>query len=388
MYSIFKDMANMFDYLAWRGDLCFEQSPFNPVDNIILSQFSYLALDGIAGGPDEKQKKGITIGEAAAVFAEKVQNDPDFSRSIILKDASLFMAAVGAARRFSSCRLQGFFSHVDPSEEKQFAAVSIILQRKLAFISFRGTDNSFVGWKEDFNMSFSDEVPAQRDAVVYLEKMAKRLRGKLILGGHSKGGNLAVYAASCCSRKIRRRISAIYSNDAPGFQRRLIESEGFRQIRGRIQSFVPQSSLVGMLFEHGGEYTVIQSSESGLLQHDLYSWEVMGADMVRLEQLTQKGQFIDKTLHEWISNIEPDQRQRFIKAMYTILCATQAKTIPELTADWFKSAGLMLQSLKNIDDSTRSLIVKTLAALFRAVRNNIETLHPPNKNAPPGGGAS
>jgi hypothetical protein len=377
----------MFDYLSWRGDLSFDETPLNPVDNIILSQFSYLALDGIVAGPDVKQKKGITIGEAAAVFAEKVQTDPGFSRSPILKDAPLFMAAVGAARRFSSCQLKGFLSRFDPSEEKQFAAVSIILRRRLAFISFRGTDNSFVGWKEDFNMSFRDEVPAQRDAVVYLEKMARRLRGTLILGGHSKGGNLAVYAASCCARGIRRRISVIYSNDAPGFQRPLIESEGFRRIRGRIQAFVPQSSLVGMLFERGGDYTVVQSSQRGLLQHDLYSWEVMGTDMVRLEQLTQKGQFIHKTLHEWINGVDPGQRERFIKAMYSIFCATQVTTIPELTADWFKSAGMMLQSLKNVDESTRSLIVKTLAALFRAVRNNIDTLHPP-KNVPADGEAA
>ena len=375
-------MANMFDYLSWRGDLSFEQSPFNPVDNIILSQFSYLALDGIAGGPDEKKRKGITIGEAALVFAERLQNDPAFSEMLILKDAPVFMAAVGAARRFMHCQIKGFLSHIDHSEEKQFAAVSVILDKKSAFVSFRGTDNSLVGWKEDFNMSFSDEVPAQREAVAYLEKMAKHLRGSLRLGGHSKGGNLAIYAASFCARKIRRRIIAIYSNDSPGFQQRVIESNGFREIRDRIQAFVPQSSLVGMLFERGNDYTVIKSSENGLLQHDLYSWEVMGADMIRMDQMTKRGQFIHKTLREWISSVNPDQRQHFIEAMYTILRATQAKFIPELTADWIKSAGLMLQSLKNIDESTRSLIVKTLAALFRAARNNIETLRAPEGKPP------
>jgi hypothetical protein len=367
-------MANMFDYLSWRGDLTFQQSPFNPVDNIILSQFSYLDLTGIVGGPDEKKGKGITLGEAAAAFAEKLQRDPSFEKTMILKDAPDFMAAVGASKRFACCRLKGYFSHHDLSEEKQFAAISIVLDRKTSFIAFRGTDNSLVGWKEDFNMSFSDEVPAQREAVIYLEKMAGRFWGKLLLGGHSKGGNLAVYAASYCRRRIRRRIIVIYSNDSPGFQHRVIESEGFKEIRDRIRAFVPQSSLVGMLFERGGGYAVVKSSESGLMQHDLYSWEVTHNDMIRLDQLTNRGQFIDKTLHEWINSVSPDQRQRFIDAVYSILCATQAKSLPELTADWFKSTGLMIQSLKNIDESTRGVIVRTFAALFRAAKNNIETL--------------
>ena len=359
--------------------MSFTQSPFNPVDNIIFSQLSYLPLDHIVPGPDEK--KGISIGAAAELLTERLPQDPALRQGMMFKDDPAFVSALGASKRFRDCELRGFINHIDLSQEKQLAALSVIISGAPACIVYRGTDATLVGWKEDFNMSFSETVPAQLEAVSYLEKMAREIRGPLLAGGHSKGGNLAVYAAAFCSPKTCRRIAAVYSNDAPGFHRRVIESEGFQRIKDRVISFVPQSSVIGMLLEHGEDYTVIKSSQIGLMQHDLYSWEVTHNDMVRLDRVNQESRFVDQTLREWINGLDYEHRQQFIEALYTILGAARAKSFPELTADWFKSVGLMIQSLKNIDDSTRALMGKTLAALFRAARNNINTLLPsPDKN--------
>ncbi|GHV93719.1 hypothetical protein AGMMS50293_00390 [Spirochaetia bacterium] len=369
-------MANVFDYLTWRGDLSFAQSPFNPVDNIIFSQLSYLPLDHIMPGPDKKN--GISIDLLAKNFAESLSHETSHLHpELMFKDAPAFVSALGSSKRFKNCELWAYVNHVDISQEKQFSALSIIIGDGSSFIVYRGTDANIVGWKENFNMGFSEAVPAQLEAVSYLEKAAKIIKGPLRIGGHSKGGNLAVYAAAFCNKKIRRRISEIYSNDAPGFHHQVIESEGFQSIKERIYSFVPQSSIVGMLLEHGSPYTVIKSSQSGLMQHDLYSWEVTHNDMVRLDRVTQGSRFVDKTLREWISSLDYDHRQQFIEALYTILSASQAKSIPELTGDWFNAAGRMIQSLGNIDEHTRTLIGKTLAALFRAARNNIDTLFKP-----------
>jgi hypothetical protein len=373
-------MANILDYLSWRGDLSFARSPFNPVDNIIFSQLSYFPLEDIVPGPDEKGR--ISIGLAAEIISEGMNHDPSLCRNMMCKDDPAFISTLSRSNRFKDCQLQGFINHIDISQEKQFAALSISTGDGFSFIAYRGTDTNLVGWKENFNMSFNDVVPAQLEAVSYLEKMAKKIKGPLRLGGHSKGGNLAVYAASFCNRKISRRINRVYSNDAPGFHSHVIESEGFRRIRDRIYSFVPQSSVIGMLLEHGEDYTVIRSSQTGLMQHDLYSWEVTHNDMVRLDRVTQESRFVDKTLREWINGLDREHREQFIEAMYTILISAQAKSIPELTSDWVKSLGFMLQSLKNIDDSTRVLIGKVLAALLRAARNNIETLLPSSDKAP------
>jgi hypothetical protein len=367
-------MANIFDYLSWRGDLTFSQSPFNPVDNIIFCQLSYLPLNGIVPGPDEKERQGISIGLTAEIITERLRQDSSLRQAMMFRDDPAFISALGESKRFRDCRLCGFINQIDISEEKQFAALSVITGGEYPFITYRGTDTTLVGWKENFNMSFSEAVPAQLEAVSYLEEMAKKLRGPLRIGGHSKGGNLAVYAASFCCKKTSRRIAGIYSNDAPGFHRHVIESEGFQRIRDRIYSFVPQFSVVGMLLEHGEGYTVIKSSQSGLMQHELYSWEVARNDIVRLDRISQESRFVDKTLREWINGLDHEHRERFIETLYTILISAHVKSIPELSADWFKAVGRMIQSLKDIDDSTRTLMGKTIAALFSAARNNIDTL--------------
>jgi hypothetical protein len=184
-------MADLFDYLSWRGDLSFHQSPFNPVDNIILTHVSYLPLDNIVPGIEEN--KTITIAEAAGIFGRAILKDPDaFEAFLISKQDPDFLDALSVSARFKDMGLAGFVNQIDPDQEKQFAALSILTGDGSFFVTYRGTDNSLVGWKEDLNMTFTDEVPAQREAIQYLEKMAKKFPGPLRVGGHSKGGNLAV----------------------------------------------------------------------------------------------------------------------------------------------------------------------------------------------------
>jgi hypothetical protein len=368
-------MTNIFDYITWRGDLSFTQSPFNPVDNIIFSQLSYLPLDGIAPGPDENGS--ITISRAAELFAEKLQNDTSLEQKIIFKEDPALLRAMGSSQRFGDCHLYGYVNLIDIEREIQFAAVCVDTDDNSSFIVYRGTDLTLIGWKEDFNMSFNEVVPAQIEAAHYLEKMAQKTRGALRVGGHSKGGNLAIYAASQCSAKIQHRITDIYSNDSPGFHEKVMASAGVAEIRDRIHSFIPQESVVGLLLEHGNIPHVIKSSQAGLHQHELHSWEVTHNDMVRLDSVTQGSLFINKTLREWIGALDNVHREQFFEALFTVLSASQAKSLPELGSLWFRNAGLMLKSLGDIDDSTRDLIRKTLAALISTARRNIETLLKP-----------
>jgi hypothetical protein len=377
-------MADLFDYLNWRGDLTFRQSPFNPVDNIILTHVSYLPLDNIVPGIEEDNS--ITIAEAAEIFGKAILKNPDaFEAFLVSKQDPDFLDALSVSARFKDMGLTGFVNQIDPDQEKQFAALTILTGDGSSFVTYRGTDNSLVGWKEDLNMTFAAEVPAQREAVRYLEKTAKKIPGPLRAGGHSKGGNLAVYAASFCSNRVRKRITEIYSNDAPGFSPRVISSEGYLAIRDKIISFVPESSVVGMLFEHEDNYTVVKSSRAGLLQHDIYSWEVTRNDVVRLDKVDKQSRFIDRTIKEWIAGLDKEQRRGFVDALYTILSSTEASSIPELTAGWFKSATLMIQSLTNISETSRNMVFKTIGALFQAAKNNINVLLPPpkKKNPPP-----
>jgi hypothetical protein len=369
-------MANIFDYLLWRGDLSLEASPFNAVDNLIITQLSYLPFEDIV--PKIGERKTLTIADAAGAFGEKYKNDPKRYDCVLnSKDDPGFLKTLGASVRYKDMRLAAYINSIDPGEEKQFAALTVLTGDKSAFAAFRGTDNSIVGWKEDFNMSFSPEVPAQAEAVRYLEKIARRYGKHLRVGGHSKGGNLAVYAASFCSPKTRKRITAIYANDAPGLSHKMIASEGYRAIREKIFSFVPETSIIGMLFEHEENYTVVKSAQTGLLQHDVYSWQVTREDVDRLEKINKESRFIEKTLREWLSGIDNKQRQDFTEALFKILSSLQVSMVSDLGDDWLKTGVALIQSLGSIDDKSRSMLFKTLGALLHAAKNNINFLLKP-----------
>jgi hypothetical protein len=375
-------MANLFDYISWRGDLDFDQFPFNPVDNIVFSQLSYLPMEGIVPGPQERGSgansgaNSVTIEELAEKYAV-IQKDslPRSIYDITVNDAISVVNAIGSTPRYKNCNVFAYTNNIDLEQEKQFAAFCVIIGRKRLskkmLIVYRGTDMTLVGWKESFNMSFITSIPSQREAVSYLEKTAGRFRYPLIIAGHSKGGNLAIYASAFCGKIIQNRITAIYSNDAPGFHKEVIESKGYRAICSRIQSFIPQSSLIGMLFEHGETPMVIKSAASGPMQHSLCSWEVTYNNMVNAGELTQQSRFIDNIICEWINKIDEGQRQQFIQAIYTILVSCDAASLADLTDDWKNTAGGIIRALRNMDKPTKKLMGEIIGELFKTARKNI-----------------
>jgi hypothetical protein len=223
-------------------------------------------------------------------------------------------------------------------------------------------------------MCFKEVIPAQQEAVKYLEKMAPLLKGNLRIGGHSKGGNLATYAAAFCEKKIQNRITEIFNFDSPGFYENVIASEGFMAIKDKINFFVPQDSVIGMLFEHGRNYNVIKSSENGLLQHSLFSWEVTHNNMIRVNEVTSGSRYVDKTLRDWINSLVNEDREKIIEALYTILTVSDVKSIHELEKSFLPTMGKIIKSLGNIDEHTKKLIRKTFVEFLRAASRNFDTL--------------
>jgi len=351
--------------------LDFKTSPFNPVDNLIFSQLSYLTLDGIVPGPDEKS--GISIALAVKIYNETMKKS-GFKTTSIFKDDPDLIRALAVSRRFGNCQLFGYINYHDIAREIQFSALCVYTSDDHCFIAFRGTDTTLVGWKEDFNMCFREVIPSQIEAVNYLEKMAPLINGHLRIGGHSKGGNLAIYASSQCSKRIQKRITDVYSNDSPGFNEKFISGEGFDAVKNRIHAYVPQSSIIGMLLEQGYSSTVIKSGENGLLQHNLYSWEVTHNDLVLAEKSTVSSRFINKTLREWLDSLDNEHREEFIESLYHILFTADVKSLQDLESSWFSAAGRVFTSLSHTDETKRKLIRKTLRELFVCAGRNLETL--------------
>lgn len=372
-------MGTLFDYLEWRGDLTIKQSPFNQVDNVILTHLSYLPFEGIVPSPKDGRIR-ISIGEAADVFSF-LSSKPNkgIKGRLMFKEDPLLLEALGASRRFRSMGLTGFVNHHDLVQEKQFAALTILTGDKSVFVTFRGTDDTIVGWKEDFKMAFSDEIPSQLEAVRYLENISRNYRIPIRLGGHSKGGNLAVYAASFCREKIRERITEIYINDAPGFNNRVLQSEGYKAVRKKIISIIPESSVVGMLFEHDYDSVVVKSTKIGLWQHDIYTWEVLGNSLVSVSNLDQGSRFVDSTIREWMASLDKEQLRKFTEALFDILGSGEAKSFLDFGTDWAKNSMAILQSIGRIDGSTRDMFGKAMFAFLKAAQNNIRILFPQDR---------
>ena len=357
-------MANLFDYLKWRGDLSFEEARFSEIDSLILSRLSYLPFDGIV---PSSLTSSISVAEAAEQFFRR----EDAEAQLIMKTDHPFLQEVAVSDRFSKLRLCGYTNQVDPDAEKQFAALVIRVLPQLSYVSYRGTDLSLAGWKEDFNMTFCTPVPAQVDAVHYLNSVADAIPGTLYGGGHSKGGNLAVYAAAFCRPEVQERIRFVHNHDGPGFDSCVLESDGYRRIAGRIKTFIPQSSVVGMLLQHEEDYYVIRSTQVGLMQHDLFSWEVDRNQFVYLDEVTDQSKFVDRTLKSWLTKLSPEQREQFVDTLFAILEETKASTLKELTLNWHKNAGIVLKSFREMDDEMRHNLSQALGLLFEAAKQNV-----------------
>lgn len=305
-------MANLFDYLTWRGDLTFRQDPPNSVDALIFAALSYIPFGGKAVTDPWTP---VTLRQAAEETCS-MPNLPQMARG---KADIALLEAAAKTTRFGLNRLYRYRSQLIPEQDTQFAAVTFLLDDGSLMLSYRGTDNTLVGWKEDFNMSFQETVPAQRLAAQYLKDVAAENGAPMRICGHSKGGNLAVFAAACAPPVVQKRILTVFNHDGPGFSQRLLESDGYQAVLPRIRTLVPQSSVIGMLMEHEGDYTVIRSKSVGILQHDPYSWEVLGADFVPVEEITENSQFLDAAIKEWCAGMTNEERGQLVDVLFALL---------------------------------------------------------------------
>lgn len=356
-------MGDLTDYLAWRGDLTFLNDPFNEVDNLLISELIYTNFDMIV--PSITEKQSITLREASALFFQKHSEEELKKDKSLMKNIPFLMKKMAESRRFGQVLLCNYVNKIDYKEEKQFCAMHVILGDKSRYIAYRGTDDTLVGWKEDFHMSFIMPVPSQIEAVSYLEETTKNSTDSLRLGGHSKGGNLAIYSAVKCNLALKEQIIEVYNNDGPGFKKEMLQETDYQQMLPYITTIVPQSSIVGMLLEHEEEYQVVKSKQAGFMQHDGMSWEVMGNHFVHLDDVTKESHILDTTLKTWINSLTIKQREQFVDVLFTALEATGAKNVSQLTSGKLKNLNIIMKSYSTLDSQTKEVIIFIIKSLVR-----------------------
>ena len=351
-------MGTLYDYINWRGDLSFREAPLNEVDSLIFSLLSYIDLKDIV--PAEHDGAKIPIKSAANAFFAKNPDPRKISMGMIVpKDIIKIFRMVKDTRRFRNVNMKAHVNMIDTKRELQFSATTFMPGDGSILVAYRGTDDTLVGWKEDFNMSFLSVVPAQEEAVRYLHEAAIHSKGSIRTTGHSKGGNLAVYAAVKCNDSVRKRLTHVWSNDGPGFQKEFLNDPNYISLRPIILSLVPQSSIVGMLLEHDENYTVVKSRQIGLFQHDGLSWEVLGGAFTRLKGVTGESKRFNRTLNEWIHKMTPEQRELFVESLYQILSSDNAVTLTDLF-----NKNKWLQKSATLDPHVHKTIQKTVSILL------------------------
>jgi hypothetical protein len=349
---------NIFTYLKWRGDLRIKDNPFNEIDALILCEMVYLRFDGIVPGPGEESN--ITIAKAAKGYeVSKEKNILWYAEK-----EELFLE-LAKSPRFGEMVLSDYISTIDVEQRQQFAAMHIQVAPNLTFIAFRGTDETIVGWREDFNMSYMMPVPAQQAAVDYINKTAKGTFRKYWLGGHSKGGNLAIYSAMFCQPKIQKKIVKINSFDGPGFNRKVVNDDCYLAIKEKISAYVPVASIVGMLMEHEEDYKVVESSRISIAQHEGLNWSVCGTAFKLAEDIDKFSRHISVTIQSWLSKVPDEERRDFVNTVFDVLEQSEIRSLRDFSEPDMKKAGVLLKNASKLPQEQREL-VKKLIKMFIA----------------------
>lgn len=362
-------MKNIIDYIQKYGDLTFEEKEFNKVDALILSQFSYFKLDGavpLVGTmlPPVTVKNIALSGKAEELFADERYR----------KNNTELFDAMAASRRFADIKLNHHINLVSNRWEMQFSAVTAYLADGLTHVIFRGTDETMIGWKEDFNMAFMTPVPAQVKAVDYLHYAAERIRGDFSVGGHSKGGNLAVYSAMKCSGLVRERITNIYSQDGPGFTKETLEDADFDAIKDRIQKFVPRSSIIGMLLQTQEQYRVIEASGFGILQHDPFNWIVEDDDFVYRDDIAERFSISDEAVNKWTTQADPAEMKVFVDKIYEVLISAGVSDMNDFKGNLTTIMSKAIAAAGALDEDDKRMIKEVLSALAESFKDQIINL--------------
>ena len=358
-------MGTVLDYIKEYGTYSFQEKPMTEVDSLALCQLAYLKFDGMVPGVG---------GHKSAVTLKSLKKHPDFEKlfaDVRYEEVNReLIEGMLAGKRYRELLLSHYVNEIEEQSECQFSAVTYTLGDGSVYVAYRGTDETIVGWKEDFNMAFLSPVPGQAIGVEYLKRVADRFGGPMFVGGHSKGGNLAVYSAMNCEPELQDRILKIYSMDGPGFRPEVLEKCDYGRIADKVVKILPNSSLVGMIFESGMYFQVVKSKVFGLLQHDPYTWLVTGNHLVRADHLYERRQQMDNNLNEWILSLNEQQLRTFVDTMYQVITASRADNLIDFTAEWKKSMNGVIAALKEVDEETVDALKEIVRSLFEITREN------------------
>ena len=361
-------MANIFDYLKWRADIPFSLDPFNVVDNLVLAELSYSRFADIIG-PGES----MTIEEASTRYfevhsEEEIEDDSSYTRY-----APVLLKHMANNERFGGTVIFNVMDELDPENTEQMAANAFKLPDGTIYIAYRGTDGTVTGWKEDCLLCYMSGTTGQKKAIDYLNNNFNNCDNLLRVGGHSKGGNFAVYAAAHANQNIFDRIINVYSNDGPGFlPDDVIVTEGYKKIVPKVISIIPHESIIGMLLEN--EYKdvhIVRSTAKGMVQHDAFTWRVLRNEFEQENEISDTSIFVKSVINGWLNDVSEEERAMFVTSLFSFFEVTGSEKIDEIGDEKLKNASAMYKNLKNMPEEERKLFFKNLGKFAEKAGDNM-----------------
>ena len=367
-------MGIIFDYLDQVAYDSIYETPFNELDMLMLTEITYLPFDQIVSNQ--------IAPDCTCRLFEAAEKLPQDLSMLVTKNRLKLLEKIASSTRFKNIKLMGYVNDIDPDVQKQFAAMIFKIKPETYVLTFRGTDDSIIGWKEDFHMTYMDQVPAQKTAVNYLRKAMDALPGQFILTGHSKGGNLASYAASQIEPKYQERIQSIYSYDAPGLNHSVITSQGYQTISDKIKRYIPQGSIVGMMLETPKQAQIVKSTAfGGLSQHDTFTWQISDQTFVLLDNLNPDSLQVDKTLKNWVDSVSDEELKDFFDLFFGLILDAGISSINDLTKlENFNKILAVFENANALTDEERDMLTRLAKLLvdmrYQSWKDDINLLKP------------
>lgn len=356
-------MKNINDYVE-KYLYTFDEKPFNEIDSIVLSWLSYYHINDVCA---KKSFNEVKIKDLynRKYFYEMVHDVFDYNSSLKL------LSNLASSPRYRDLDIIYYVEKTSKNIGEQFSAMTFRFSKNNYFVAFRGTDHSFIGWKEDFDMSYLKRIPAQADAKRYLTKVMTTLNGSFYVGGHSKGGNLAVYSVLYLDEKLKKRIKKVYSLDGPSLRKETIQDKSYKKILPLVEKYVPQSSVVGMIFEETNNYKIIKSNSIGVLQHCPFYWEVVNDKLKILKDSAFDSKNFKASINAMVNTLSDEELKIFVDTIYGVIESTKSDSIEEMLSNAKKTIPRLFKSIKNLNEDQKKNVSKAATIFLKESFQNL-----------------
>ena len=366
-------MPNLIDYLEKVKELTFDQEPLNILDKVCINEIGYLTYEKWLTASD--LQKTINLHD----YVEGKELNPDYSFMVTKKRVELAEVMV-RSRRFAGLSLSDYHSVLDKEVEKQFAAMIFSLpELDYHQLVFRGTDDSVIGWKEDFQLTYSREIPAHRSAIAFLSEHLPNLSGHITVSGHSKGGNLALYSAVQSSTALREQIAELLLLDSPGLMKSLLEKPSYQEVKSKMTVIRPQDSVVGVMLYWDQAAQLVAAEGIGIAQHNALLWQVdpETRNFIYVDQPTEMSQRLEETFQEWIETLPNQQLKQVCDLFFDTILDSGIESLDDIGIKTLPKLGQLLQEFGNLTDQQKKVLqdgLNQLLWIFWKSRNKKSSL--------------